>query len=69
MGRAGTLWAYEQYKVIPDMMTLAKPVGGGLPLGVVICKEDIALALSPGDHGTTFGGNPVSCALGSTVLK
>jgi predicted acetylornithine/succinylornithine family transaminase len=69
MGRAGTLWAYEQYKVIPDMMTLAKPVGGGLPLGVVICKEDIALALSPGDHGTTFGGNPVSCALGSTVLE
>lgn len=68
MGRTGTLWAYEQYKVIPDMMTLAKPVGGGLPLGVVICKEDIASALSPGDHGTTFGGNPVSCALGSTML-
>lgn len=69
MGRTGTLWAYEQYKVIPDMMTLAKPVGGGIPLGVVICKEDIALALSPGDHGTTFGGNPVACALGSTVLE
>jgi predicted acetylornithine/succinylornithine family transaminase len=68
MGRTGTLWAYEQYKVIPDMMTLAKPVGGGLPLGVVVCKEDIALALSPGDHGTTFGGNPVACALGATVL-
>lgn len=68
MGRTGTLWAYEQYKVIPDMMTLAKPVGGGLPLGVVICKEDIALALSPGDHGTTFGGNPVACALGTTTL-
>ncbi len=69
MGRTGTLWAYEQYKVIPDMMTLAKPIGGGLPLGVVVCKEDIALALSPGDHGTTFGGNPVACALGTTVLE
>ncbi len=68
MGRAGTLWAYQQYKVIPDMMTLAKPVGGGLPLGVVVCKEDIALELSPGDHGTTFGGNPLACALGTTTL-
>lgn len=68
MGRTGSLWAYEQYKVVPDIMTLAKPIGGGLPLGVVLCKENIALTLSPGDHGTTFGGNPVSCALGSVVL-
>lgn len=68
MGRTGSLWAYEQFKITPDIMTLAKPIGGGLPLGVVVCKENIAMAISPGDHGTTFGGNPVSCALGSTVL-
>lgn len=68
MGRTGTLWAYEQYGIVPDIMTLAKPVGGGLPLGVVVCKEEIAMALSPGDHGTTFGGNPLSCALGVKVL-
>ena len=55
MGRTGTLWNYEQHKVIPDMMTLAKPIGGGLPLGVVVCSEKFASAISPGDHGTTFG--------------
>ena len=69
MGRTGVLWAYQQYKVIPDIMTLAKPVGGGLPLGVVVCKESVAEVLSPGDHGTTFGGNPLACALGTTVLE
>lgn len=69
MGRTGTLWAYEQYKITPDIMTLAKPIGGGLPLGVVLCTEEIANTLSPGDHGTTFGGNPLSCALGTTVLE
>ncbi|MBN1575324.1 MAG: aspartate aminotransferase family protein [Chitinispirillaceae bacterium] len=69
MGRTGTLWAYEQYRVIPDMMTLAKPIGGGLPLGAVVCREDIALSLGAGDHGTTFGGNPVACALGVVVMN
>ncbi|MBN1307268.1 MAG: aspartate aminotransferase family protein [Chitinispirillaceae bacterium] len=69
MGRTGTLWAYEQYKVVPDMMTLAKPLGGGLPLGAVVCREDIALSLGTGDHGTTFGGNPVACALGVAVMN
>ena len=69
MGRTGTLWNYEQHKVIPDMMTLAKPIGGGLPLGVVVCSEKFASAISPGDHGTTFGGNPVACALGCELLK
>ena len=69
MGRTGTLWNYEQHKVAPDLMAVAKPLGGGLPLGGVICSEKVAMAISPGNHGTTFGGNPVACALGCEVLK
>jgi acetylornithine/N-succinyldiaminopimelate aminotransferase len=68
-GRTGTLWHYEQHGVTPDMMTLAKPLGGGLPLGAVVCVEKMASAIAPGDHGTTFGGNPLACALGTVVLK
>ncbi len=67
-GRTGTLWNYEQHEIIPDMMSLAKPIGGGLPLGAVVCKSEIAGAISPGDHGTTFGGNPLACALGSQII-
>ncbi len=69
MGRTGTLWYYEQLGVVPDLMTLAKPVGGGLPLGVVVSKEAFVSVLAPGDHGTTFGGNPLACALGAEVLS
>jgi acetylornithine/N-succinyldiaminopimelate aminotransferase len=69
MGRTGKLWCYEHYGIIPDIMTLAKPIGGGLPLGAVICTETIAKAIKPGDHGTTFGGNPLACALGCIMLK
>ena len=69
MGRTGTLWNYEQHKIKPDIMTLAKPVGGGLPLGVVLCKDAAVAPLSVGDHGTTFGGNPLACVLGLEVLK
>ncbi|MDR2592905.1 MAG: aspartate aminotransferase family protein [Chitinispirillales bacterium] len=68
MGRTGTLWCHEQSGVTPDIMTLAKPLGGGLPLGAVLCIDDVASCISPGDHGTTFGGNPVACALGSKVI-
>jgi predicted acetylornithine/succinylornithine family transaminase len=68
MGRTGTLWYHEQAGVVPDIMTLAKPLGGGLPLGAVLCIDEIAACISPGDHGTTFGGNPVACALGSKVI-
>ncbi|MDR2694413.1 MAG: aspartate aminotransferase family protein [Chitinispirillales bacterium] len=68
MGRTGTLWYHEQAGVTPDIMTLAKPLGGGLPLGAVLCIDDVAACISPGDHGTTFGGNPVACALGSKVM-
>ncbi|HEX7510142.1 MAG TPA: acetylornithine/succinylornithine family transaminase [Chitinivibrionales bacterium] len=69
MGRTGTLWNYEQHKVIPDLMAIAKPLGGGLPLGGLICNEKVALSIEPGNHGTTFGGNPIACALGCEVLK
>jgi acetylornithine/succinyldiaminopimelate/putrescine aminotransferase len=69
MARTGTLWNYEQHGVVPDLMASAKPLGGGLPLGAVIACEKVAMAISPGNHGTTFGGNPVACALGCEVLK
>jgi acetylornithine/succinyldiaminopimelate/putrescine aminotransferase len=68
MGRTGSLWYYERTGVVPDIMTAAKPIGGGLPLGAVLCTDEIAACISPGDHGTTFGGNPVACALGSHVI-
>ncbi|MDR2578330.1 MAG: aspartate aminotransferase family protein [Chitinispirillales bacterium] len=67
-GRTGSLWYYEQTGVVPDIMTLAKPIGGGMPLGAVLCTEETAACVSPGDHGTTFGGNPVACAMGSCVI-
>jgi predicted acetylornithine/succinylornithine family transaminase len=69
MGRTGTLWHYEQHGVVPDIMTIAKPLGGGLPLGGVVVRNDIAACIKPGDHGTTFGGNPLACALGIETLK
>jgi acetylornithine/succinyldiaminopimelate/putrescine aminotransferase len=50
-------------------MTLAKPIGGGLPLGAAVVKSEIADCMKPGDHGTTFGGNPLACALGIETLK
>jgi predicted acetylornithine/succinylornithine family transaminase len=68
-GRSGTLWNYQHHGVEPDMMVLAKPLGGGLPLGAVVCTEAIGAAIKPGDHGTTFGGNPLACALGSVVMS
>lgn len=68
IGRTGTMWHYEQSGVVPDMMTLAKPLGGGLPLGAVVSKKEFVDVLVPGDHGTTFGGNPLACALGAEVV-
>jgi predicted acetylornithine/succinylornithine family transaminase len=69
MGRTGTLWCCEQYGIAPDILAAAKPLGGGLPLGAVVCKDHIAAAISPGSHGTTFGGNPLACALGCVTLN
>jgi predicted acetylornithine/succinylornithine family transaminase len=69
VGRTGKLWCYEHYGITPDIMAAAKPLGGGLPLGAAICVEHIAQAISPGNHGTTFGGNPLACALGFELLS
>jgi predicted acetylornithine/succinylornithine family transaminase len=69
VGRTGKLWGYEHSKVVPDIMTLAKPIGGGLPLGVVLCKDAVVAPLAVGDHGTTFGGNPLACLLGLKTLE
>jgi len=68
LGRPGTVFAYEHYGVTPDILVLAKPLGGGLPLGAVLVRQRIADAIGVGDHGSTFGGNPVACAAGKVVL-
>lgn len=69
MGRTGTLFAYEQFGVEPDIMTLAKALGNGLPIGAMLAREEVAASFSPGDHASTFGGNPVACAAAVAVLK
>lgn len=69
LGRTGTLWAHEFYGVTPDVMTLAKPLGGGLPIGAVLMTEEVASVMQPGDHGTTFGANPVACAAAQVVVR
>lgn len=68
LGRTGTLWAYEQYGVEPDIMTLAKPLGGGLPIGAILMVEDVASVLAPGDHGSTFAAGPLVTAVADVVL-
>jgi len=68
MGRSGTLWAYEQVGVVPDAMTLAKGLGGGLPIGALVTGPALAGVLEPGDHGSTFAGGPVACAAALAVL-
>ena len=68
LGRTGTLFAFQQSGVVPDIITLAKPLGGGLPLGAVLTGEAIEGVVKPGHHGTTFGGNPIACRLGNAVL-
>jgi len=68
LGRTGHLFAYENTGVVPDMLTLAKPLAGGLPMGAVLVSEEIAATIKPGDHGTTFGGGPLVAAVASHVL-
>ena len=68
MGRTGTLWAYEQSGVVPDAMTVAKALGGGLPIGALITGERLADVLEPGDHGSTFAGGPVVAAAAHAAL-
>jgi len=69
LGRTGTLFAYEQAGVTPDMLTLAKPLAGGLPMGAVLVSDPVAAALAPGDHATTFGGGPLVATVALEVLK
>ena len=69
MGRTGTLFAYEQLGVAPDIMTLAKGLGGGVPIGACLAKESVASAFSAGAHASTFGGNPLACAAAVAVCR
>jgi acetylornithine/N-succinyldiaminopimelate aminotransferase len=68
LGRTGKWFAYQHYGVKPDVTTLAKPIAGGLPLGVMLCTEEAAQAIHPGMHGTTFGGGPLACAVAIAVF-
>ncbi len=68
MGRVGKIFAHELYGIEPDIFTCAKALGGGIPIGAVCAKAEVAAAFEPGDHGTTFGGNPFSTAAGLAVF-
>lgn len=68
-GRTGKLFAYENYDIIPDILVLAKSLGGGMPIGAIIARDEINKAFIPGTHGSTFGGNAASCAAGVAVLN
>ncbi|KAL8123074.1 hypothetical protein AgCh_011164 [Apium graveolens] len=68
LGRTGYLWAHEDYNIFPDIMTLAKPLAGGLPIGAVLVTEKVAEAISYGDHGSTFAGGPLVCNAAIAVL-
>ena len=68
LGRTGKLFAYEHLGIEPDIFTLAKALGGGFPIGAVCAKEHVAAAFEPGDHGSTFGGNPLACSAGLAVM-
>jgi acetylornithine/N-succinyldiaminopimelate aminotransferase len=69
MGRTGKLFGYEHFAIEPDIMTLAKALGGGLPLGAMLAREEIASSFGPGSHASTFGGNPVACSAGLIVMR
>ena len=69
LGRTGKFFGFQQYDIQPDIVAIAKPMGGGLPLGAFLGSARVADVLDPGVHGTTFGGNPVACAAGIVVLN
>jgi acetylornithine/N-succinyldiaminopimelate aminotransferase len=69
IGRTGMLFACEQTEVVPDMITLAKALGNGFPIGALLAKQNIAAAFVPGSHGSTFGGNPLACAAALATLE
>jgi acetylornithine/N-succinyldiaminopimelate aminotransferase len=69
MGRLGSLFAYKKFGVIPDVIAIAKALGGGFPIGAFVVNERASISLVPGDHGSTFGGNPLGCAVAIAILK
>lgn len=69
MGRTGSLFAYQEYQIEPDILTLAKGLGSGIPVGAILAKGEVARAFTPGTHGSTFGGNPLAMAAGLATLK
>ena len=69
LGRTGTFFAFEQLGIEPDLVTLAKGLGNGLPIGALLVRDGVAAAIGPGDHGSTFGGNPVACAAACAVVE
>lgn len=69
MGRSGKMFAYQQYGIQPDIVTMAKGIGNGIPVGAFATTKEIAQAMVPGDHGTTFGGNPLACAAVAETLN
>jgi acetylornithine/N-succinyldiaminopimelate aminotransferase len=69
LGRTGKFFGFQHYDVQPDIVVMAKPIGGGLPLGAILATNPVADILEPGMHGTTFGGNPVACAAGVAVAR
>ncbi|QHS51128.1 aspartate aminotransferase family protein [Edaphobacter sp. 12200R-103] len=68
VGRTGKWFAYQHYGIQPDVTTLAKPIAGGVPMGAMLCVEKAASAITPGMHGTTFGGGPLACAVATAVI-
>ena len=68
LGRTGTIFAFQSFGVTPDIVAIAKPIAAGLPLGAFIAKEEFASAISPGQHGTTFGGGPLACRVALEFL-
>ncbi len=69
LGRTGKYFAFQNFSVKPDIVTVAKPLAGGLPLGAILMSNEVSAAFHPGMHGTTFGGGPLACAVGVTVLN
>jgi len=66
--RTGKIFAYENYEIVPDILVLAKSLGGGMPLGAIVANNEISSVFTPGSHGSTFGGNAASCAAGIAVI-
>jgi acetylornithine aminotransferase/acetylornithine/N-succinyldiaminopimelate aminotransferase len=68
LGRTGKWFAYQHYGILPDVTTIAKPIANGIPMGAMLCTNNAALAITPGMHGTTFGGGPLACAIAIAVI-